>query len=135
MAKLTPKQEAFCRSYHETGNASEAYRTAYDADGSKPETVHSRACELLKNGEVAARLAELSAEANRRHQVTIDDLIAELNENRQAALAQGQTAAANGATMGKAKLLGLDKQIIKHEGLEAPVGKVTIEVIGANPKN
>ena len=27
--RLTPKQEAFCRAYVETGNASEAYRQAY----------------------------------------------------------------------------------------------------------
>lgn len=32
MASLTIKQEAFCQAYIETGNASEAYRTAYAAD-------------------------------------------------------------------------------------------------------
>ena len=35
---LTPKQEAFCLAYMETGNASEAYRRAYDADNMKPAT-------------------------------------------------------------------------------------------------
>ena len=28
---LTEKQEAFCRAFVETGNASEAYRRSYDA--------------------------------------------------------------------------------------------------------
>ena len=32
MAKLTPKQELFAQTYIKTGNASEAYRTAYDAN-------------------------------------------------------------------------------------------------------
>jgi len=32
MISLTIKQEAFCQAYIETGNASEAYRTAYAAD-------------------------------------------------------------------------------------------------------
>ena len=30
--KLTVKQEAFCQNYLELGNASEAYRQAYDAE-------------------------------------------------------------------------------------------------------
>ena len=38
--KLTPKQESFCLAYIETGNASEAYRQAYDVGPkTKPETV------------------------------------------------------------------------------------------------
>lgn len=39
MTGLTIKQEAFCQAYIETGNASEAYRTAYAADKMKPEAV------------------------------------------------------------------------------------------------
>ena len=37
--KLTPKQERFCQVYIETGNASEAYRAAYNAEKMKPESV------------------------------------------------------------------------------------------------
>jgi len=39
MSKLTLKQEGFCRSYIETGNASEAYRLNYNAEKMKPATV------------------------------------------------------------------------------------------------
>lgn len=56
---LTPKQEAFCMAYLETGNASEAYRRAYNAQNMKPETVNKRASELLANGVIAGRLARL----------------------------------------------------------------------------
>ena len=56
---LTPKQEAFARAYVETGNASEAYRRAYDADNMKPEVVKVKACELLKNGNVAVTVEAL----------------------------------------------------------------------------
>lgn len=60
---LTPKQENFCLAYLETGNASEAYRRSYDAENMKPETINKRASELLDNGEIAGRLAELNQAA------------------------------------------------------------------------
>ncbi|MEM8160551.1 terminase small subunit, partial [Morganella morganii] len=49
---LTVKQEKFCQAYVETGNASEAYRSAYSADKMKAATVNSKAYELLNNGEI-----------------------------------------------------------------------------------
>lgn len=60
---LTQKQEAFCLAYIETGNASEAYRRAYNAANMKPETVNRKAKELLDNGKIAARLKELNEKA------------------------------------------------------------------------
>lgn len=115
---LTPKQENFCLAYLETGNASEAYRRAYDCEGAKPETVNRTAKEVLDNPKIAARLAELREPIMQRHAITVDDLLAELEEARQLAMsaATPQSAAAVGATMGKAKLLGMDKQVLEHTG-------------------
>jgi len=56
---LTIKQEAFCQKYIETGNASEAYRQAYDASAMKPATVNKRSNELFANGAITGRIAEL----------------------------------------------------------------------------
>ncbi|CNF25929.1 Terminase small subunit [Yersinia nurmii] len=118
MASLTQKQETFCQAYIETGNASEAYRTAYAADKMKPESVNRKAKELLDNGKIAARIAELQGEIKQRHNVTIDSLIKELEEARQSALTAEtpQSSAAVAATMGKAKLTGLDKVIVELHG-------------------
>ncbi len=115
---LTIKQEAFCQAYIETGNASQAYRTAYAADKMKTDSINRKAKELIDNGKIAARVAELQEEIKERHNVTVDSLIAELEEARQAALSAEtpQSSAAVAATMGKAKLTGLDKQIIEHSG-------------------
>ena len=115
---LTIKQEAFCQAYIETGNASQAYRTAYAADKMKTDSINRKAKELIDNGKIAARVAELQGEIKERHNVTVDSLIAELEEARQAALSaeNPQSSAAVAATMGKAKLTGLDKQIIEHSG-------------------
>lgn len=56
---LTPRQEAFCNKYLETGNASEAYRYAYSTDRMKPETINNAAYKLLQKGEIRARIAYL----------------------------------------------------------------------------
>lgn len=106
---LTPKQEAFAQAYVETGNASEAYRRAYDASKFKSESVNVNASKLLSDAKISQRVAELKAETVERHKITVDDLIAELDEARIAALtaAKPQSAAAVSATLGKAKLLGL----------------------------
>ena len=106
---LTPKQEAFCQRYIETGNASAAYRLSYDAAAMKPESVNRKAKELLDNGKIAARLAELRSAAQAAHGVTVDSLLAELEEARQVGREKGQSSAMTAATMGKARLTGLDK--------------------------
>lgn len=113
---LTIKQERFCMVYIETGNASEAYRQAYNAEKMKEATINNKAYALLKNGEITARLDELRKEHSQRHNITVDDLIKELEETKNVALSAmiPQCSAAISATMGKAKLLGfLDK---KDEG-------------------
>ncbi len=105
--KLTAKQEQFVQSYIETGNASEAYRRAYSAARMKPETVTRNAHALLGRNNVATRLAELHAKHQKRHEITIDSLTVDLEEDRQLAVLQGQASAAVSATLGKAKLHGL----------------------------
>ena len=114
---LTPKQERFCHVYIESGNAAEAYRTAYDvSQDTKAETVWNESSKLLADPMVSARVAELKAAHADRHGVTVDSLLRELEEARTIALAQErpQTSAAVAATMGKARITGKDKQIIEH---------------------
>ena len=113
---LTPKQENFCLAYLETGNASEAYRRAYDAENMNAQTVYKRASELLDNGEITARLEVLRAPIIAKAQITVEDLLAELEEARTLAMSIEAPAPAVSATMGKAKLLGMDKQVLEHTG-------------------
>lgn len=129
---LTPKQEAFALAYVETGNASEAYRRAYDAEKMKPATVNRTAKELLDNPKIAARIEELQSGHAERHKLTVDDLLRELEEARQAALTAetAQSSAAVAATMGKAKLLGLDKQVVEHTGKDGG----PVEVVHMTPE-
>lgn len=122
---LTIKQEKFCQLYVEKGNASEAYRAAYNADNMKKETVNRNAKSLIDNNKIATRIDELKKKIEKRHDITVDSLIKELEEARSAALAAEtvQASAAVNATMSKAKLLGLDKQIIEQTNLNINFNK------------
>lgn len=129
---LTPKQESFCQRYIETGNASEAYRLSYDAAGMKPETINRSAKELIDNRKIAARLSELRAEMQAAHGVTVASLIAELEEARQVGKERGQASAMAAATMGKARLAGLDKQA---DGDDTPApAAVTVNVVSGRKR-
>lgn len=123
MANLTPKQEKFCMVYIETGNASEAYRQAYSCKTMKPENVAKRASELLARGDITGMLEKLREPIKKRHAITVDSLLEELEEARQLAIQTAKAAAMATATMGKARLLGLDKQIVENTHKVVDSGK------------
>lgn len=107
---LTPKREAFVQAYVETGNASEAYRRAYNVrETTKPASVWQSASKLLADPKVASRVAELQTHQQQRHDVTVDTLTSEYENARELAMGIEQPSAAISATSGKAKLHGFDK--------------------------
>ena len=112
---LTMKQEKFCQKYIELdGNASDAYRSSYNCENMKPETINRKAHALLKNGKIGARIKELQAKIEKKHEVTIDSLILELEEARKHSLKDEKGGrAATDATMAKAKLMGF---VDRHHG-------------------
>ncbi len=114
---LTIKQEKFCMVYIETGNASEAYRQAYNCENMKEATINRNAKMMIDDNKISTRVKELKSGHTKRHELTIDDLVKQLEEARQVALTleNPQCSAAISATMGTAKLLGLvvDKTDIK----------------------
>lgn len=122
---LTPKQEAFASAYIETGNASEAYRRSYNAGKMNTNALAVNASRLLDNANVALRIEELQKAIIVKHNITIESILAELEEARQLAMETGKAGPAVQASMGKAKLVGLDKQIIDHtssDGTMSPKG-------------
>ncbi len=108
MSGLTKKQETFARAFVKLGNASEAYRSAYDAENMKPETVNKRASELLQHGEIAGRIDELRAPGLKKAALDAEASILELAD------VAGKTPE-KGITYGeKINALGL---LMKHYGL------------------
>jgi phage terminase small subunit len=113
---LTPKQEAFCIAYIECGNASEAYRRSYDAGSMTATSVNRKAKELLDNGKIAARLAELRAPAVERAQVTLESHLTELQRLRDAAYSAEKFGPAIQAEIARGKASGLYVDKVEHSG-------------------
>lgn len=115
---FSDKMEKFCLAYVETANAAESYRIAYNTEKMATATIGREGYNLLQRPQVQERLEELRGQVMDRHRITVDTLLLELEEARRAALdaETPQTSAAVSATMGKAKLLGLDKKIVEVTG-------------------
>lgn len=68
---LTLKQQKFCQSFAEQGNASEAYRMAYNAENMKSHTITQKASRLLAQGNiratVEARTKEIQGKVQEMH--------------------------------------------------------------------
>ncbi len=79
--KLTPKQEAFVNKYMECGNASEAYRFAYDVgEDTKTNSIKVNASKLLADTNIALTISNLQKELALKHEYTRDRMIQEYFE-------------------------------------------------------
>lgn len=106
-------------------------------------TVNTKAYELRVLGHITDRIDELMQEHAERHKLTVDDLIDQLEEARQMAIKTEQSSSMISATMGSAKLLGLDKpapdgddegqELTINFSVSAPVGE--IKVTKGKPKD
>ena len=114
MHKLTHKQEMFCLAYIETGNASEAYRQAYNSSKMKPESVNESASRLLADVKIAARLEQLRAPVRDRAQITLESHLERLNHLSLMAEQAEQYSAAIKAEESRGKVSGLYVEKIDH---------------------
>ena len=106
--KLTPKQAQFAAAYVLSGNASEAYRQAYNVgDRTKPSTVWCSASQLLRNPSVNHRIEALRAGRTEQTGITIDTVTEQLRQAYELAVDRGQPGAAVAASMALARLHGL----------------------------
>jgi len=87
---LTPKQTKFVEVYLETGNASEAYRQAYNVKSMNENTINRNAHSLLYNNKIATRLDEIKAKNAERTQVTLEYLTNRLIKAADMAEEQGK---------------------------------------------
>lgn len=78
---LTPKQEAFVLAYLETGNATEAYRRAYDCKSMKEATINREAKALTDNPKIATRLQVLQSRAAAKVALTRSWVLEQLMDN------------------------------------------------------
>jgi phage terminase small subunit len=114
---LTLKQENFCLAYIETGNASEAYRRAYNTEKMKPESVNRLAKAQLDNVKIASRIAELRAPVIANAQITLEQHLTDLKRLRDLAESSEKYGPAIQAEMARGKVSGLyvDKVDLKGD--------------------
>lgn len=110
---LTPKQEAFCLVYFETGNASEAYRRAYNVKTTNEATINRSAKSIADNPKIIARVRELQKPALEKAMMTVESHLAELKSLRDKAAQVEQFSAAIKAEMARGTVSGFYVQ--KHE--------------------
>lgn len=104
LGRLKPKYDQFCIGIAAGMGKAEAYYAAgfKSIRGTRVEGP----ARLLKRDDIQARIAQLRAIQAMRLNVTMDSLVLELEEARQAAIRDMNHNAAVAATLGKAKLLG-----------------------------
>lgn len=118
---LTAKQEAFALCYVETGNATEAYRRCYDVKTTNEATINRKAKEVLDNGKVAARIAELRKPAAEAAQITLIQHLEDLKRLRDRAEKEGKFGPAIHAEVSRGKASGL---YTEHIELTIPTVRV-----------
>ena len=157
MNKLDSRTEKFVQLVHENKWDSvrpdvRAFKEAFPVKCEKmtKEAVIWAAGKLFFSPSVQKMLEELKDRARARHGITVENLLCELDENRNKALNPGsssrsgrdgevvesdfppQVSAANAATMGKAKLTGLDQpeaikiDHISSDGSMTPPDSITV---------
>ncbi len=72
---MTPKQEKFAQCIADGMNQADAYRAAYDAEKMKPESIYSKASELMADGKVASRVRELKEQLSSKALWTRQDSV------------------------------------------------------------
>jgi phage terminase small subunit len=112
LAKLTPKQEAFV--YHYCSNGGNGTQAAISA-GYSEKTAQEIASQNLSKVMIKEELDKFRSNRAKEAEITVQDLIKELEESRALADRIEQPSAMTGATMGKAKLLGLDQLVLIHK--------------------
>lgn len=127
--KLTPKQEGFCKDYITTGSQTRAYKLNYNVKKMLPASINNKAYELRTNVAITSRINELQERVSKKFEVTVESLTREFEEDRQLARDLDMPAAAIAATNGKARIHGLDKQVLSNDPDNPMPAIIKVEVV------
>ena len=127
--KLTPKQEGFCQDYITTGSQTRAYQLNYNVKKMLPASINNKAYELMQNVDITSRVAQLQERVAKKFEVTVESLTRELEEDRQLARDLDMPAAAISALNVKARIHGLDKQVMSNDPANPMPAIIKVEVV------
>ena len=127
--KLTPKQEGFCQDYIKTGSQTRAYQLNYNVKNMLPATINNKSYALRIQDDITARINELQERVAKKFEVTVESLTKEFEEDRQLARELDMPSAAIAATNGKARIHGLDKQVVSNDPENPMPAVIKVEVV------
>jgi hypothetical protein len=130
MADINAQQQQFINEYLTQGNATKAAI----AVGYSAKTAQAQGSRLLKQPSIKLAIQAQQQQASIETQTTLQELLIELEAVRVAALARGQCSAAVSATMGKARLLGLDKPKDRANQPVDEVNRIIIEFVDGDQR-
>ena len=111
---LTPKQEAFAQAYIATGEATAAYKQAYNCDDMQPQSINRTSWELMQHPGITSRIAQLRQD--KAPVCTVESLVLELESDRKLSNSLDKPSAQ--FSLGKGKLMGfLDNKQTSAEGV------------------
>lgn len=126
--KLNPKMRKMVHHYIENGNKRAAYIYAYGEGNYSYECLTQRVRTSFRLPQVVEEIERIQNLHAERHKMTVDDLLSELEEARQLAKNVEQPSSMVSATMGKAKILGLDSPKGSNSDEEPQQLNITFEV-------
>ncbi len=115
--KLTTKEAIFVYLIVAGESDYNAYMASYKSKGSE-RTARKEAQKVKQRPIVEAAIEKARAEVTEAAQITAQDLIAELEEAREMAKKDREPSAMVRATMGKARITGLDRVIVELQASE-----------------
>lgn len=118
MRKLNAAQEKYANLVVRGVPLVDAYSQCWDASKMSRNALSVEANRRLNHAGISARINELKAIAVKETCVTVESLLAEFEEARELAIAMQNPAAMVSASMGKAKITGLDKRVIELQSKE-----------------
>lgn len=130
---LKPKYEEFAWTYVVIGSAAEAYASTHA--GVSKSVCYNQGKRLLSEPAIAARVREIREDLAEENYTNARSLLGELEESRVLAREMGQPAAMTSATMGKAKILGLEQQRIDHTSSDGSMTPTVIERVIVMPED
>lgn len=133
---LTIKQERFVNKYLECGNASEAYRFAYDCSNLADSTIWSKSSLMLDDNKVRARVEELREEIKDKSNITKEGNLAILysimNDKAESPAVRIKAIEVSN------KMLGFDapekREITGKDGKDLMIQPLTIEIVDSREK-
>lgn len=124
LPEITDKEHKFIMAIMDGMNNSDAYRHAYDCDGSSDRTIWGNASKVRNSAKVVAWLTHLRTTASADITVTRESHLRELERIKEMALANGNYGAASQCEVHKGKVIGAYVERVEVTGQDSDLASI-----------